>query len=46
LCHQTVICCQNQAAGAVVAESLLFFFLEDAEGFAGEIWAKSLKEIE
>jgi hypothetical protein len=30
---------KNEAAGAVFAEILLLLLFEDAEGFAGEVWA-------
>jgi hypothetical protein len=30
---------QDQAAGAILAVLPLLLFFEDAEGFAGEIWA-------
>jgi len=37
---------QNQTAGAVFAVLLLFFFFEDAEGFAGEIGTIDILRIE
>jgi hypothetical protein len=30
---------KNEAAGTVFAVLLFFYFFEDAEGFAGEVWA-------